>query len=77
MAQTESAQNLAVPRPSVTLVDTASMKAQRERQASRVRNGGEHVQTALGPGSPTTLSRHLPENKRVVTCGERVRGGGS
>ena len=26
------------------------MKAQRERQATRVRNGGEHVQTALGPG---------------------------
>ena len=61
----------------MTLVDTASVKAQRERQAARVRNGGEHVQTALGPGSHTTLSRHLPENKLVVTCGERVRGGGS
>ena len=50
----------------MTLVDTASVKAQRERQAARVRNGGEHVQTALGPGSQTTLSRHLPENKLVV-----------
>ena len=61
----------------MALVDTASVKAQRERQAARVSNGGEHVQTALGPGSQTALSRHLPENKLVDTCEESVGGGGS
>lgn len=43
----------------MTLLDTFSKKGQKERQAARVRNGGEHVQTGLDPGSLTTHSRNL------------------
>ena len=50
---------MVVHRSSVTLVDTFSMKEKRERQATRVRSGGEHVQTDLDPGPLTTHPRNV------------------